>query len=171
MSIWESSRWFWGKLLSLSFFAHASLAISLHFYVLPIFSGKLCFPICLFLSFLLLAEFPLSSRSLSFFLFFTDWQASLCIKCSAAAQSGSSPLAVFMIRRPELLKAGALTKKRTNDRECCQSNTQTFQRCKQMCACTKGRSRDLFSASTESAVSFLSLTYQAHAHTKCLSVF
>lgn len=139
-SIWESSRSYWRE-VTFSFCLLSCFTCHINqFYVLSIFPATLYFPILpfyppppLWLSFLCyLTHFPFSYFSLS------NWRASWCITSCAAAQSGSSPLTVFMWQRPDLLKAGALTKKGTNDRERCQSNTQAFQRCKQMCVCTKG---------------------------------
>lgn len=62
LSIWESSRWLWGrKLLSLSVFSHASIAVSFHCTSFPFSLQKTAFPYLPFLSFLPLAEFPLLS--------------------------------------------------------------------------------------------------------------
>lgn len=148
-NIWESSRWLWGKLLSLSVVFHASLAVSFHFMSFP-FSQQSC--VSLFAFFVLppsgWASFVISLAFLFLIFHWLTGQPVYKVQCSAAAQSGSSLLPVFMWQRPDLLKAGALTKKRTNDRERCQSNSQAFQRCKQMYACTKGRCRNLFRAST-----------------------
>lgn len=78
-----------------------------------------------------------------FYLLYTFlYQVQCC--CSSAPLFSQ----LFMWERPGLLKPEAMTKTRANDQDCCQSNTQACQRCKQMCACTKGRSRSLFTAST-----------------------
>ncbi|TMS08241.1 Erbin [Larimichthys crocea] len=59
---------------------------------------------------------------------------------------------------------------KTNDRERCQSNTQAFQRCKQMCACTKGAQQKPFQGfRIESAAAFLS-AYR-HMHTPNVSLY
>lgn len=121
-------------------------------YVLPIFSAKNC--ISLFAFFVLPPSGWVSFVIFLTFSYFslTEWRASRCIKYRAVQQQlKANPLffsLLFMWQRPDLLKAGALTKKGTNDRERCQSNTQVFQRCKHMCACTKGRTGSLFRAST-----------------------
>lgn len=146
-SIWESSRWLWGKIslfllsLMLHLLYHSILFPShflsktefphFHFFPLPLWLSCLCY----------LTYFPFSHFSL------TERQPSWCINCSAAAAQLLSTL-LFVWRRPELLKAGALTKRRTNDRGRCQRNTQAFQRCKQMRACTKGCSKSLSRAFT-----------------------
>ena len=154
LSIWESSRWLWGrKPLSLSVFSHASLAVSFHCTSFPFSLQKNC--ISLFAFFVLPPSGWVSFVIFLTFSYFslTEWRASRCTKCRTVQQQQlkANPLffsLLFMWQRPDLLKAGALTKKGTNDRERCQSNTQAFQRCKHMYACTKGRSGSLFRAST-----------------------
>lgn len=80
-------------------------------------------------------------------LLFSDW---LTNRPAGVQRSTAAPLfpLLFMWQRPELLKAGPPTKRRTNDWDRCQSNTQAFQRCKQIRACTKERRRSLFRTST-----------------------
>lgn len=67
---------------------------------------------------------------------------------SSTASTPPSPL-LFMWRRPDLSKAGALTKRGTHDWVGRQSNAQACRRCKQMCvcvwACTKGGAVWVFS--------------------------
>lgn len=148
-NIWESSRWTWRE-VTFSFCRLSCFTCCIiPFYVLPIFPAKLRFPICLFV--LPPSGWASFVISLTFLLLIFHWvtgQPVYKVQDSAAAQSRSSLLAVFMWQRPDLLKAGALTKKGTNDRECCQSNSQAFQTCKQMYACTKGHCKNLFRAST-----------------------
>ena len=157
--IFEKAPGDWqGDLLSLSVFRHASIAVSFHFtprnlfpylpfsFFLPV--GWLSF----FYFFLSLSTFPFSYFSLTY-----------CQAVFNVQYSRSSLVAVFMWQMPDLLKAGALTKKRTNDRERCQSNTQAFQRCKQMCACTKGH----FSEPAQRKCHLFSLSAQTHTN-RCI---
>lgn len=132
------------KSLSLSV-SHASLAVSFHFTSLQN---------CIILFFTPLAEFP--------FVISHTFPSSYFSLTVYKVQLRADPLflAVFMWQRPDLLKAGALTKERTNDRERCQSNTQAFQTCKQMCACTKGALQKSFQRRL-----FSLHTHQPHAYT------
>lgn len=159
MSTWESSQSLWVKLVfSFSCLSHFACHI-VQFYVLPVFSKNvfpcfasshspwtncLCYPL----------TFPCD-----FYLLSLLYKVQCC--------SSSAPLfsQLFMWERPELLKPEATTKTRANDQDCCQSNTQAFQRCKQMCACTKGRSRSLFTVSTLRTQSPFAQKHNMHMQT------